>query len=117
MSRTVGLGVVLALCVTCTALGGLGVYQWQDYRVREAQNEALRLRDANEELVAAKVRAESERDAAQRRAAEQRQVIYDTDDAARAWGAAPVPGRLSSRVRDAARSLDDGSAGGGPGER
>ena len=117
MSRTVGLGVVLVLCGVCTALGGTGVYLWQDYRVRAAQSEALKLRDANEELVAAKVRAESERDAAQRRAAEQRQVIYDTDDEARAWGAAPVPSRLSSRVRDAARSLDAAAAGSGPGQR
>lgn len=117
MSRTVGMGMVVALCASCLGLGGAGVYLWQDYRVREAQAEALRLRDANEALVAAKVRAETERDAAQRRTAEQRQVIYATDEHARAWGAAAVPESLSTRVRDSARGTDAAASGSRSGER
>lgn len=111
------MGVVLALCATCTALGGTGTYLWQDYRVRSAQAEALGLRDANERLVADKVRAESERDAAQRRAAEQREAIYANDANARAWGAAPVPGSLSGRVRESARGTDAAASSSRTGER
>lgn len=102
--------IIFFLCLMSALCGAALAYLYQELRVSDLKDEALVLRDENEALVADKQRAINERDAWQRRATAQRQEIYVDDKEAADWGGAPVPKRLSNRVRDAARSTDSAAA-------
>ena len=102
--------LIAALCFMSALCGGILVYFYQETRVASAQKEALGLRDANEELVAEKQRAISERDKWQHAATAERKEIYRDDQESADWGSALVPVPLSTRVRNSARSTDAAAA-------
>lgn len=104
------LPLVIFLCIMSALFGLIAGFYYQETRVSSAKDEALVLRDANEELVAEKQKAIGERDTWQRMATAERQEIYRDDQESADWGRASVPKPLSDRVRDAARSTDSAAA-------
>lgn len=113
MAEASNVWAVLALCGASAACGAYAMHERQQAKLIEAQSKALTLQDLNDQLVQEKAKAIGERDEWQRRARTQRQAIYATDSSAQAWGDAPVPESLSTRVRDAAIGTDSAAANAG----
>lgn len=103
MDRAIGVFLLL-LCGIAIGAGGSRIWQWSEYvDALERERDLVGQRDA---LVSELATVKAQRNAAQAKAKQERQAIYDGDKDAAEWARQPVPRAIAERVRNAARNAD-----------
>lgn len=103
MDRAIGV-LLLLLCGIAIGAGGARMWQWSEYV--DALERERGLVTERDRLVTELATVKAQRNAAQAKAKQERQAIYDGDKDAAAWARQPVPRAIAERVRNAARNAD-----------